>query len=43
VFTTSEPVADITIDEEGNYRVYAYVADGTGFVSTVNSPVQVQK
>ena len=43
VFTTSEPVANITIDEEGNFRVYAYVADGTGFVSTVNSPIQVQK
>ena len=43
VFTTSEPVADITIDEEGNFRVYAYVSDGKGFVSTVNSPVQVQK
>ncbi|MBR4995115.1 MAG: hypothetical protein IKY82_03540 [Alistipes sp.] len=43
VFTTTEPVADITIDVEGNFRVYAYVADGTGFVSTVNSPVQVQK
>lgn len=43
VFTTSEPSAEITINEEGNFRVYAYVADGTGFVSTVNSPVQVQK
>ena len=43
VFTTTEPVAEITINEEGNFRVYAYVADGTGFVSTVNSPVQVQK
>ena len=43
VITTNEPVAEITINEEGNFRVYAYVADGTGFVSTVNSPVQVQK
>lgn len=43
VITTTEPVAEITINEEGNFRVYAYVADGTGFVSTVNSPVQVQK
>jgi hypothetical protein len=43
VFTTTEPTAEITINEEGNFRVYAYVADGTGFVSTVNSPVQVQK
>ncbi len=43
VFTTTEPTAEIIINEEGNFRVYAYVADGTGFVSTVNSPVQVQK
>ena len=43
VITTNEPVAEITINEEGNFRVYAYVADGTGFVSTVNSPIQVQK
>lgn len=43
VITTTEPIAEITIDEEGNFRVYAYVADGTGFVSTVNSPIQVQK
>jgi hypothetical protein len=35
-------VAEIKIDQAGNYRVYAYVADGTGYVSTVNSPVQVK-
>ena len=42
VFTTTEPVAEIKIDKAGNYRVYAYVADGTGYISTVNSPVQVR-
>lgn len=42
VFTTSEPMAEIKIDKAGNYRVYVYVADGTGYVSTVNSPVQVK-
>ncbi|MBQ4540184.1 MAG: hypothetical protein IJA37_03275, partial [Alistipes sp.] len=42
VFTTNTPSAEITINDKGNYRVYAYVKDGTGFVSTVNSPVQVK-
>lgn len=42
VFTTDSPTAEITIKEKGNFRVYAYVKDGTGYVSTVNSPVQVQ-
>ena len=42
VFTTTSPMAEITINDRGNYRVYAYVKDGTGFVSTVNSPVQIK-
>jgi hypothetical protein len=42
VFTTTSPMAEITINDKGNYRVYAYVKDGTGFVSTVNSPVQIK-
>ena len=42
VFTTTAPTAEIKISEAGNYRVYAYVKDGTGYVSTVNSPVQVK-
>lgn len=42
VFTTNVPTAQITINDAGNYRVYAYVKDGTGYVSTVNSPVQVK-
>ena len=42
VFTTNTPSAEITINDKGNYRDYAYVKDGTGFVSTVNSPVQVK-
>lgn len=42
VVTTDSPKAELRIDEAGEYRVYVYVSDGTGFVSTVNSPVQVR-
>ena len=41
VITTDSPTAELKIDEAGEYRVYVYVSDGTGFVSTVNSPVLV--
>lgn len=42
VLTTDDPKAEFRIDESGEYRVYVYVLDGTGFVSTANSPVQVR-
>lgn len=42
VITTDSPTAELKIDEAGEYRVYVYVSDGTGFVSTVNSPVLVR-
>ena len=31
-----------SIKEAGNYRLYVYVLDGTGFVSAANAPFQVQ-
>jgi hypothetical protein len=31
-----------SVREPGNYRLYVYIADGTGFVSTANAPFQVQ-
>lgn len=42
MITTDSPTAELKIDEAGEYRVYVYVSDGTGFVSTVNSPVLVR-
>ena len=39
--TTSEPELELTLDEAGNYRLYCYVLDGTGYVSTANVPFQV--
>ncbi len=41
VIVTEEPILRLNIKDKGNYRVYAYVADNTGFVSTANSPVRV--
>lgn len=41
VITTTEPRAEFTIDEAGNYRVYVYVLDGTGYASTINCPVRI--
>jgi len=40
VVTTSEPVLSLTLNQAGNYRLYCYILDGTGFVSTVNVPFQ---
>lgn len=42
VMTTNVPELETTIQEKGNYRLYAYILDGTGFVSTVNVPFQVR-
>lgn len=43
VLTTAEPQLTLKAPAEaGNYRLYVYVLDGTGFVSTDNIPFQVQ-
>ena len=39
VQTTSVPTLNATaINDPGNYRLYVYVLDGTGFVGTANAP-----
>jgi len=42
VQTTSVNTLKTSIKEAGEYRLYVYVLDGTGFVSTANAPFQVQ-
>ena len=42
VVTTDVNSQSFTIKNAGNYRVYIYVLDNTGFASTANIPVQVQ-
>jgi hypothetical protein len=42
VQTTSANTLKTSIEEPGNYRLYVYVLDDTGFVSTANAPFQVQ-
>jgi tetratricopeptide (TPR) repeat protein len=42
VQTTKVNTLKTAISEPGNYRLYVYVLDGTGFVSTANTPFQVQ-
>lgn len=41
VVVTDKPYTELKIDEAGNYRVYVYVLDGTGYVSTANSPIRI--
>ncbi|MDR2040276.1 MAG: beta-galactosidase [Bacteroidales bacterium] len=43
VVTTEVDQVELRIKEEGNYRLYVYVLDGTGFVATVNAPFQVKR
>jgi len=43
VVTSSENIYQGRVDKVGNYRLYVYVLDNTGFVSTVNIPFQVVK
>ena len=43
VVTTDTNIYEGTISEPGEYRLYVYVLDGTGFVSTVNVPFQIIK
>ena len=42
VQTTNVNTLKTTISTPGNYRLYVYVLDGTGFASTANAPFQVQ-
>jgi hypothetical protein len=42
VQTTSVNTLKTSVKEPGDYRLYVYVLDGTGFVSTANAPFQVQ-
>jgi hypothetical protein len=41
VQTTSVNTLKTAIPESGNYRLYVYILDGTGFVSTANAPFRV--
>lgn len=43
VMTTDVNTCDLTVNAPGEYRLYVYVLDNTGFVSTVNVPFQVIK
>ncbi len=43
VIQSQEPVLSHSVAEPGNYRLYVYVLDHTGFVSTANIPFQVLK
>ena len=42
VHTTSINSLKSSISEPGEYRLYVYILDGTGFVSTANAPFLVQ-
>jgi hypothetical protein len=42
VRTTNVNTLRTSVREPGNYRLYVYILDGTGFVSTANAPFQVQ-
>jgi len=41
VETTDTNTCKIAINELGNYRLYVYILDNTGFVSTANVPFQI--
>ncbi len=41
VVTTDMNRFSTSLSEPGNYRLYVYVLDNTGFVSTVNAPFQI--
>ncbi len=43
VVTSDADTYEVTINTPGEYRLYVYVLDNTGFVSTVNVPFQVIK
>ncbi len=41
VITTKKEVCTSSVSESGNYRLYVYISDNTGFISTANVPFQV--
>ncbi len=41
VITTDSDNIETSLTEPGNYRLYVYVLDNTGFVATANIPIQV--
>ena len=43
VVTSDTDTYEVAVDMPGEYRLYVYVLDNTGFVSTVNVPFQVIK
>lgn len=43
VMTSDKNLYEGTVSDPGEYRLYVYVLDNTGFVSTVNVPFQVIK
>lgn len=42
ICTTDRPELDLTISEPGNYRVYIYALDGTGYASSTNLPIRIR-
>ena len=42
VVTTDAPELELKVKEPGNYRLYCYILDGTGFCATINVPYQVK-
>lgn len=43
VVTTEKNSCQLSVNEPGNYRLYVYVLDNTGFASSANVPFQVTK
>lgn len=43
VNTSDTATYETIVETPGEYRLYVYVLDNTGFVSTVNVPFQVYK
>lgn len=41
VIETDKPEIEFSLKQSGNYRLYVYVKDNTGFVSTVNIPFKI--
>lgn len=41
VITTKNASCTSSVSEPGNYRLYVYISDNTGFVSTANVPFQI--
>lgn len=40
--TTQVPEIELSLNETGNYRLYVYVLDNTGYASTANIPFRVE-